>query len=115
MQGKIGEALAAAQKESDEASKFQAPVCIYRGMGRCAESDEALRALKQRFAVRNAYMIAAAHAYLGKADAAFVWLDLAYQQRKGSLVALTWDPLIRNLRGEPRYMALLVKLKLTDS
>jgi adenylate cyclase len=113
MQGKNVEALAAALKESDEASRLQALVCVYWAMGRRAESDEALSALERGFAARNGYMIAAAHAYRGEADAAFVWLDRAYKQRKGSLEDLKMDPLFRKLQGDPRFNAWLSKTKLS--
>jgi TolB-like protein len=111
--GRNVEALAAAQKDSDEASKLQVLVCVYWAMGRRAESDAALGALERGFAAHNV-MIAGAHAYRGEADAAFAWLERAYQQRKGSLEGLKWDPLLRKLHGDPRFDALLRKAKLME-
>jgi TolB-like protein len=114
LMGKSAEALAAVEKEPDEATKLQALTCIYWAMGRRAESDSALGALERGFADRNEYMIAAAHAYRGEADAAFMWLDRAYQQRRGTVVPLKVDPLFRKVHGDPRFDALLRKLKLTE-
>jgi len=114
LQGKHAEALAAAQRESDEASKLQALTCIYWAMSRRADSDEALGALERAFAARNDYMIAAAHAYRGDADSAFVWLDRAYQQRRGSLEGLRTDVLFRKLHDDPRFSAFVRKAKLVE-
>jgi TolB-like protein len=114
LMGKNSEALAAVEKESDEASKLGALACVNWAIGRRAESDSALAALERGFADRNAYMIAAAHAYRGEADAGFAWLDRAYQQMKGSLEGLKTDPLFYKLRGDPRFSALLREAKLGE-
>jgi serine/threonine-protein kinase len=114
LMGKKSEALAAALKESDDASKLQVLASIYWAMGRRAESDSALSALERTFADRDGYMIAAAHAYRGEADAAYSWLDRAYRQRKGSLFSLNVDPLFRKLHGDSRFNALLRKMNLSE-
>ena len=112
--GKNIEALAAAEMEPDDAYKLAALTNIYWALGRRAESDLALGALKRRHADRKAYEIAAAHAYRGEAVTAFSWLDRAYQERKGSLEYMKVDPLLLNLREDPRFSALLRKVKLTE-
>ena len=114
LMGKNLEALAAAEQESDDASKLQALACVYWVMGRRAESDSALGALEQGFANRNEYLIAAAHACRGEADAAFAWLDRAYRQRKGTLELFKFDPQFRKLHGDPRFNALLQQAKLVE-
>jgi len=53
------------------------------------------------------------HAGLGQHDAAFEWLDKAYAERFGWLIFLSVDPKLDNLRSDPRFTALLHKLKLT--
>ena len=112
--GKETEALAAAEKESDEALRLQALACIYWSLGRRANSDVALGALERGFANRNAYLIAAAHAFRGELGAALEWLERAYQQRRGSLEYLKVDTLFRELHGNPRFDAMLLKAKLVD-
>ena len=64
--GKKSEALAAAEKESDEASKLITLACVYWAMGRRTESDSALGALERGFADRNAYGIARLMPIAGK-------------------------------------------------
>ena len=114
LMGNETEALAAAAKESDEAWRLAALTCIYWTMGQRAESASALGALERGFADRNQYQIAAAYAYRGEVDAAFAWLDRVYRYRKGALVYIRVDPLLRNLHSDPRFKALLRKLSLPE-
>ena len=114
LMGRRAEALAATEKESDEAAKLTTLACIYWDMGRRAESDAALAALERGFADRNEYLVAAVHAARGETDAAFEWLDRVYRQRRGFLQDLRADPLFRNLHSDPRWNALLRKAKLIE-
>ena len=114
LMGNAPAALAAAELESDQASKLEVLAVVHWAVGQRAQSDSAIGALERGFAHRNAYEIAAAHAYRGEADAAFAWLDRAYQQNRGSLRTVKFDSLFRNLRTDPRFNALLRKLKLAE-
>jgi len=114
MMGKNAEALAATQKETDDASRLSVLAAIYWAMGRRTDSDATLDELKRGFANRNAYLVAATYAYRGEADTAFAWLDQAYQHAKGSLEDLRSDPMFQNLHGDPRFAALLHKAKLME-
>ena len=113
--GRKAEALLAVEKESDPASKLSMQACVYWALGRRAESDTVLGALEHGFASRNPYMIAVARAYRGEVDLAFLWLERTYQQRRGALEALKIDPLLRDLHGDPRFKALLRKMKLPET
>jgi TolB-like protein len=112
LMGRNAEAFAAAQNEADEETKLWALACIYWAMGQRAKADSALGMLEHGWGDQSAYDIAAVHAYRGEADAAFAWLDRAYNRRKGSLGWLKVDPLFRNLRSDPRFDAWLRKAKL---
>jgi tetratricopeptide (TPR) repeat protein len=113
LMGQAPAALAAVELESDQAPKLQAMAAVLWALHRRTDSDSALATLEREFANRNAYEIAAAHAYRGEADAAFAWLDRAYQQNRGSLEPVKADLLFRNLHGDPRFEALLRKAKLS--
>ncbi len=39
-------------------------------------------------------------------------LERAYVQHDGGVASTKWDPLLENLRGDPRYIAFLKKLRL---
>jgi len=58
----------------------------------------------------SAYQIAEAYAWRGDADKAFDWLERAYAQRDGGLSQVQYDPLLREVRADPRYAALVKKL-----
>ena len=48
---------------------------------------------------------------------AFLWLDLAYRQRDSGLIgtpSVNIDPVIKSLRGDPRYKAFLRKMNLPE-
>jgi TolB-like protein len=114
LMGNAPAAFAAVETESDEASKLEVLAVVHWALGHRAESDSAVSALERGFAHRNAYEIAAAHAYRGEADAAFAWLDRAYQQNKGSLRGVKLDSLFSKLHNDPRFDALLRKAKLLE-
>ena len=79
--------------------------------GTAAEADQALANLVARVGPRDPSSVADAYAWRGDADRAFEWLERAYEQRVG-LSEVKADPLLRKIRGDPRYAALLRKMKL---
>jgi tetratricopeptide (TPR) repeat protein len=108
------EALAAVNRESDEAFRLSSVPAVYWALGRRAESDAALGELKRKYAASSAFNIAEMHAYRGEPDAAFDWLDRAYRQRDPAMEMVKIDPLLRNLRGDPRFQKILVRMNLAD-
>ena len=59
-----------------------------------------------------AYQIAQVHAFRGEANEAFAWLERAYAQKDPGLPDIKGDPLVAGLKSDPRYAALLKKLRL---
>jgi hypothetical protein len=59
-----------------------------------------------------AYQIAYVYASRKDLDRAFYWLERAYQQHDGGLAELKIDPMFRNLGRDPRFKALLRKMRL---
>ncbi len=57
---------------------------------------------------------ALAHLGLGEIDAAFGWLDRAYEERDGSLILVTASPEFDPLRSDARFRALLGRMGLGD-
>ncbi|MBV8210391.1 MAG: protein kinase [Burkholderiaceae bacterium] len=108
------EALAEAQKEADDGFRLAALPIVYWAMGRRTDSDRTLKQLEQKYAGSFAQNIAEAHAYRGEADAAFQWLERAYLQRDGGMPDLRIDPLLRNLHDDPRFHAMLLRMRLVD-
>ena len=112
LQGKADAALQEMQQETDEIWRLCGLPLVFHALGRRSESDAALAALKSKYAGEMAYQIAEVHAFRGEADLAFEWLERAYDQRDGGLTEIKGDRLMRGLVGDPRYKALLRKLKL---
>jgi TolB-like protein/DNA-binding winged helix-turn-helix (wHTH) protein/Flp pilus assembly protein TadD len=81
--------------------------------GRKAEADAMLDTLVARYAHSGAYQVAQVHAWRGEKDQAFDWLERAEKQRDAGLIYLKVDPLMRALRGDPRYDAWLKRMKLS--
>jgi hypothetical protein len=60
----------------------------------------------------SAFQIAGVYAFRHEPDQAFEWLDRAYVQHDTGLAATKFEPLLKNLHGDPRYIAFLKKLRL---
>jgi len=73
---------------------------------------ETLRAMADGPEGDVAYGVATVYAFWGDRDAAFEWLDRAYQRHDLRMRWLKCDAMLRNLRGDARYLALLEKMKL---
>jgi hypothetical protein len=58
------------------------------------------------------FQIAEVYAFRGENDHAFEWLDRTFAEHDPGLTTLKSDPLLKNLRHDPRYAALLKKMRL---
>ena len=107
------EARAAFERSSNELFRRMGEAMVEHSLDHAAESQRALdRILAVRTASQAAYQIAQVYAWRGQADEAFRWLDRAADHHDAGLAYLKYDPLLRQIRGDPRYPALLDKLKL---
>ena len=83
-------------------------------MGQKEASDAALTEFIEKYAGVAAYQVAEVYAYRGEKEKAFDWLDRAYRQRDSGLTLLGSDPFLANIKDDPRYAAMLRKLKLPE-
>jgi len=65
-----------------------------------------------RHASDSAYQVAEAYAWRGDKNKSFEWLETAIRQRDSGLNGIAFDPLLEHLHGDPRFDAVLRKLKL---
>jgi serine/threonine-protein kinase len=84
-------------------------------LGNAKAAQDALDALVREHAQGYAYQIAEVHAWRGEKDQAFVWLDRASAQRDAGLQRLKYDPTLRKLHGDARYVALLRRLHFPEN
>jgi tetratricopeptide (TPR) repeat protein len=115
-QGNPLSALAELDRESDEKLRLgcECRALALDALGRKAEADTALTYLIKNHADDGAYGIALVYAGRGNLDQAFNWLDRAYRQRDAGLLNVKVDPNVKNVRSDPRFAALLKKLRLVD-
>jgi len=114
LQNKFEEAATEAQADAGEWARLLIVSCARWAQKRVPESDAALNELIKNEAELAAYQIAEANAYRGNKDKAFEWLERARRQRDPGLGDLLRDPLLENLRNDPRWNAFLHTMGLAD-
>ena len=105
-------ALEEAKLEPDEGyRRFELAVALHTNGDRPA-ADAALAGLIASGRNQLAYQIAEVYAVRGEKDKAFEWLQISYDNHDTGTLGLLVDPLIRDLRLDPRYKTLVAKLGL---
>jgi TolB-like protein/DNA-binding winged helix-turn-helix (wHTH) protein/predicted Zn-dependent protease len=112
--GQVPEAFDAVQKEPEQDARLAGLATVFAAMGKHTESDAALKTLEESYAVDDAYEIAQIHAYRGEADASFEWLQRSFRMHNSKILFIKTDPLLRNLRRDPRFQTLLANLRLPE-
>jgi serine/threonine protein kinase/Tfp pilus assembly protein PilF len=112
LEGKAEDALVTYRQVDDDGFRLCGIAMTEYTLGRAKASQQALDEAIAKHAADSAYQIAEARSWRGEKDGAFDWLEYAYSQRDGGLAEVKTDPLLENLRGDPRYNALLRKLNL---
>ena len=87
-------------------------VLAAHALGREQDSNAALIQLIAKHATDSAFQIAEVYGFRGESDKAIEWLRRAYEQRDPGLPAIKTDRLFKDLRRDPRYTALLKKMRL---
>jgi len=72
--------------------------------------DELLRRSQQEYVTPVAFGLL--YIGLGEKDRAFEWLERCHAERRGWLAYLKVSPVFDSLRGEPRFAALVRRMKL---
>ena len=75
-------------------------------------ADAALADLIANGRDQLAYQIAEVYAVRGETDKAFEWLQISFDNHDTGTLSFLIDPLLRDLRTDPRYKSLLTKLGL---
>jgi TolB-like protein/DNA-binding winged helix-turn-helix (wHTH) protein/Flp pilus assembly protein TadD len=112
--GKPQQALIEIEKETSEWGKLTGQVLVYHALGREQDSNAALATLIAKYDSDSAYQIAQAYAFREEPNKSFEWLQRAYKQRDAGLPEIKIDPLLKNLRHDPRYTELLKKMGLAS-
>ena len=109
LQGRPQDALPEIKLVRNDPSRTCLYAIAYYALGRKKESDAALSEL---IAIHpsSSFHIAEVYAFRNQFDEAFEWLDRAYGERDAGLIQTKVEPLLKSLRHDPRYAALLKKL-----
>jgi TolB-like protein len=103
-------ALREAQLEPDENYRRFELALAYYARGDRSAADSALAELIATSRDKLAYQIAQVYAVRGEKDKAFEWLQIAFDTHDTGMLGLLVDPLLRNLRDDPRYEAFIAKM-----
>jgi len=114
MQGRPQDALPEIERVRTDAARTWLSAVTYAALGQQKQSDAALKELIAKYSSRAASDVAWVYAFRNQRDEAFKWLDRAYAQREGNVAATNLEPLLKNLRSDPRYPAFLKKLNLPN-
>jgi TolB-like protein/DNA-binding winged helix-turn-helix (wHTH) protein/lipoprotein NlpI len=111
-QGRAQDALAEIEREQMGMWRLQGQAVAYYALRRKKESDTALSELIAKYHSDSAFPIAEVYSFRKEPDQAFKWLDRAYVQHDSGVPETKSSTLLKNLRGDPRYIAFLKKLHL---
>jgi TolB-like protein/Tfp pilus assembly protein PilF len=85
-------------------------------VGRKNEADAAIAQLAKAHSVAIAwsYQMALIYAHRHDVERALAWLDSAYVNHDSGLLSIVGEPLFKPLESDPRYQALLHKMKFSE-
>jgi len=113
--GMFAEALELYKKNAEVTGIPEPGLAItYARMGRKNDAERVLNGVKT-FAATHYFAgeeIASIYVALGDNDAAFQWLERAYNEHSGSLDGIVARPIFRPLHSDPRFTALLKRIGL---
>jgi TolB-like protein/Tfp pilus assembly protein PilF len=114
LEGQPALALSVSQRATAETFRQQGAALAEHDLGHAKEAQQRLDEMLAKHANDGAFQIAEVYAWRGEADRAFDWLERSYVQHDGGLTIVKIDPLLRKLRSDPRYTALLRKMRLLE-
>lgn len=113
--GEPGAALAVFEHQGWGVIRLAGTAVAQHDLGHEREARAALAALRERYGDGEPYEVALVYAWLGDTDAAFDWLGRAAQREGGmsrlAMRSIAFEPLLRKVRGDPRYAALLREMR----
>jgi eukaryotic-like serine/threonine-protein kinase len=105
-------ALAEMEQEKADLWRHYGYSLLYYTVGRHKDADTTLAEFVKNYQHTAAFQIAEVYAVRGEVNRAFEWLERAYAQRDSGLSQLKGQPHFKRLERDPRYAALLAKMRL---
>jgi TolB-like protein/Tfp pilus assembly protein PilF len=113
LQGRAAEAATIAERQQVKWFRLHLTAMAQHQLGNEPASRRAIEEMG-RSGESWAYQLAEAFAWRGEKDEAFAWLERGYALDDAGMRYMPYDPMLRSLRGDPRYQALLRKMNLLD-
>jgi serine/threonine protein kinase/tetratricopeptide (TPR) repeat protein len=113
-QGQPAAALAEMEQELESSMRLTGMSLALNRLGRKSEADAVLAVAEEKYGHGCAYQIALTYADCNDADRAFAWLERAYRQHDDGLSFVKDNPLLKNIKHDPRYKDFLRKMKLSE-
>ena len=110
--GDAAGALRTMERSRTEMWRLWGRALAHHTLGHPGESQAALDSLVPMSAHVATYQIAEVYAWRGERDQAFEWLERCYREHDSGLLLMAFDPLLRDLHADPRWKALLEKMRL---
>ena len=108
--GRYEEALEAAKQEKLDGFRYTSLAIVHWHMGNREASDDALAELLNMQSGGWDYQVVEVRAVRGELDEAFAAMEAAYESRDSGLQLILGDRHLENLRGDPRYEAMVEKM-----
>ena len=112
LEGSLDEAQAAFQRSTSEPFREMGTALVEHARGHARESQQVLEHIIATSGKESTYQIAEIYAFRGERERAFEWLEQSLELQDAGMRYLKHDPLLRSLRADPRYIALLKKMNL---
>jgi len=110
LQGRLEDAVEETMKEKGLGYRYMGLAPIYHALGEHEKSDAELNGMIETYSVEGAYNIAFIYAYRGEPDRAFEWLAIALEHHDAGLGQINTEPIIANLREDPRWTPFLEQI-----
>lgn len=111
-EGAFADALERFRECPNEKLRLQGEALALHSLGRRVEAQRSLDRLIKRYMEVAPFLIAGVYAWRGQRSRALDWVERAYALRDPRTVQIKHNPILRSLRGEPRWDALLRKMNL---
>jgi serine/threonine-protein kinase len=113
LQRRFPEARAAFHRSTNEFFVNMGDAMVEHSLGHRADSQRALDKIREgNSALKGSYQLAQVYAWRGEPEQAFTWLVHAVEEHDPGVTYVKTDPLLRPLSADPRFAALLQRLKL---
>src|SRR5262249_51667798 len=110
--GDAESALRESELEPDERYRRFELALAHHALGDTSAANAALNELIAKDKDVMAYQIAEVYSSRGEGDKAFEWLQVSLDNHDTGMLSLLIDPLMRDLKRDPRYNTLLAKVGL---